>query len=356
MFLGLLGVRMPQQPLEHKGFSNDTTSLIPSVFIPEKDAEGNSLYKGTVYHIFFHSLVIYPERAFTGTGRSKLYEDYMITRDQFDTILSELYKNNFILIDIHSLYSVRKDGTVVRKHMYVPKGKKPLIISIDDLSYYRTQHGDGFANKLVLDVDGRVATEVTTPAGETYITRDGDIVPILDDFVETHPDFSLHGVRGVIALTGYDGVFGYRTQMSLLPVYAHEAYLAGRIARTLKNTGWGFASHSYSHAPEFRNGTITIQNLQKDVALWDKEVKPIVGETDIYIGPFGQVFSPGDERRQYLVSHGFTILGGVGVDLYLQYFKNYVVMDRADIDGYRLRNTPEDLKIYFDPNMVMKAQ
>ena len=62
----------------------------------------------------------------------------MITRDEFQKILPELYKNNFILIDITSLYDIDQNGLIIKKDIYLSKGKKPLIISLDDLSYYNS--------------------------------------------------------------------------------------------------------------------------------------------------------------------------------------------------------------------------
>ncbi|MES2213711.1 MAG: hypothetical protein V4473_02665 [Patescibacteria group bacterium] len=324
-------------------------------FSPWSDAydAGDVLYTGQIYHIFFHSLIIYPELANRDRAHKSLFEDYMITRDQFKKILPELYKNNFVLIDIDSIYSSNSDGTVQKKPIFLPKGKKPLILSIDDLSYYRSQQGDGFANKLVIDETGKVATEVITPEGKKIVTRDGDLVPILDDFVSSHPEFSIQGAKGVIAVTGFDGVLGYRTNTIRPLPYVDEATSAKRVIDVLKNTGWRFANHSYSHDPSFRNDTIALDVLKKDTEQWDAQVKPLVGDTHIYIGPFGQVFGPYDSRRQYLVSHGYTLLCGVGMDLYLQYFDKYIVMDRADIDGYRLTHTPELLKLYFDPEVIL---
>ena len=31
------------------------------------------------------------------------------------------------------------------------------------------------------------------------------MVPLIDRFVEEHPDFSYRGAKGIVALTGYDG-------------------------------------------------------------------------------------------------------------------------------------------------------
>ncbi|MFQ9739281.1 MAG: hypothetical protein ACLR06_17395 [Christensenellaceae bacterium] len=39
-----------------------------------------------------------------------------------------------------------------------------------------------------------------------------EFVPIVEEFVAKHPDFSYRGARGTIFLTGFDGILGYRTQ------------------------------------------------------------------------------------------------------------------------------------------------
>ena len=40
------------------------------------------------------------------------------------------------------------------------------------------------------------------------------MVPLIDTFVKEHPDFSYHGRKGILAMTGYDGVLGYRTDIA----------------------------------------------------------------------------------------------------------------------------------------------
>ena len=313
-------------------------------------------YQGKIYHIFFHSLIVYPELAFDGSKSSLLYKNYMITRDEFRKILPELYKNNFILIDINSLYGVDINGKVSEKPIFLPKGKKPLIISLDDLSYYNSMKGHGFANKLVLDKNGQVSTRIITPSSEVQITRDGDVIPILDDFVSNHPDFSFQGAKGLIAITGYEGILGYRTNNLKSKSYLQDIKDVQKVISKLKETGWVFGSHSYYHNKEFSTGVISLKNLEKDTELWDKEVKPLVGDTNIFIGPFGEIFNKeNDPRRSYLVSHGFKMFCGVGLDLYYNTSQNYIVMDRADIDGYRLTHNNYLMKKYFDPKEVIDS-
>ncbi|MFT5360014.1 MAG: hypothetical protein ACI88L_000488 [Candidatus Paceibacteria bacterium] len=303
---------------------------------------GTVKYTGVIQHIFFHSLIIYPEKAASDSASASSYDDYMITRDQFEIILQQLYDANFVLIDSRDLYSVESDGSISKQSLYLPAGKKALILSLDDLSYYNYMKDGGFANRLVLQ-NGKIQTEVITPEGETVITNDGDVVPIVDSFVERHPDFSWQGAKGIIALTGYEGVLGYNTNNTGVSG-SNEKSLVKPIIQALKNTGWIFANHSYSHGASYRKNTISENGLAKDISRWLAGTGLIVGETDIFIGPFGQVFQEGDSRRKQLIEAGFPILYGVGLNPYLEYFGDHMVMDRVDIDGYRIRNNPGQLK------------
>ena len=47
----------------------------------------------------------------------------------------------------------------------LPEGKKPFVLSLDDLSYYHSYDGRGIASKLVLDENGKPTCE--------YIQADG---------------------------------------------------------------------------------------------------------------------------------------------------------------------------------------
>lgn len=316
--------------------------LPKSQIVDSYQPDGTVLYTGAVAHIFFHSLIVYPEKAATDYGNTSGYDDYMITRDQFNIILQQLYEQDYILIDSRILYSIDTSGAVSKRKLYLPPDKKPLIISLDDLSYYNYMKNGGFANKLVLQ-NGKVRTEVITPEGNTVVTGDGDVVPILDDFVLQHPDFSWQGAKGIIALTGYEGILGYDTNLEG-SLGDHARIQVQPIIQALKNTGWIFASHSYSHGSSFRKDTISEEGLAYDIAKWRKEVGSLVGDTEIFIGPFGQVFSSNKARRKQLVEAGFPILYGVGFDFYSEFVGTYFVMDRMDIDGYRIRNNPTKFK------------
>ncbi len=298
-------------------------------------------YSGKIEHIFFHSLIIYPEKAKADLKNASGYRDNMITVSQFKEIIDDLYKNNFILINSQILYFIDQDGKLKANTLYLPKGKKPLIISLDDLAYYNYMKNGGFANKLVLE-NGIVRTEVITPEGNKIITNDGDAIPIVDDFVKLHPDFSLNGAKGIIALTGFEGILGYRTQLkNKQNGVEREAVLP--VIDALKKSGWIFASHSFTHNQFFLRKTISTKELAKDISDWKAGVESLVGPTNIFIGPFGEVFKEGDKRRAQLINAGFNVLYGVGMDGLMKFYKDHFVMNRINIDGYRLTHNPKTL-------------
>ncbi len=313
------------------------------IFSPQVVQASSDLvkYNGKIEHIFFHSLIIYPEKAKADVKNATGYKNNMITVKQFKEVIQELYNNNFILIDSQDLYSFDKNGNFKQNTLYLPTGKNPLIISLDDLSYYSYMRNGGFANKLVLN-NGIVQTEVITPLGNKIITDDGDAVPIVDEFVKEHPDFSLNGAKGIIALTGFQGILGYHSQLK--GVLGDEERVAVLpVIDALKKSGWTFANHSFTHDQWYLRGTITTSQLATDILKWKNQVESLVGPTNIFIGPFGQVFQEGDARRKQLLDAGFDVLYGIGLDGYFRFFNNHFVMNRIDIDGYRLIHNPKTL-------------
>ena len=159
---------------------------------------------GQFYHIFFHSLIVDTDKAFDGDYDAPGYDLYMTTVSEFEAMLPKLQEAGFVLVDIHDLVEFQ-DGVAVRKEILLPPGKKPLVLSVDDVNYYQYMADDGFASRLDLDENGQVKTVV-----DGVLTDNGDVVPILDRYVAEHPEFSWRGAKGILALTGYEGAFGYR--------------------------------------------------------------------------------------------------------------------------------------------------
>lgn len=312
-------------------------------------------YDGPVEHIFFHPLVVYPDLAFKGS-MAKGYNDWFVTVREFDRIIDALYRNGFILVDIRSQYEEKLENgktVLVRKPLLLPEHKKPLVISIDDMNYYDYMREHGNVWRLVLDEQGNVATESYNESHEKVIAYDNEIVPILDRFVREHPDFSLNGAKGVIALTGYQGILGYRTNETGSPNFATEKAQALRVVQRLKETGWSFASHGWGHLDAAK---ISYATFVRDTARWKAEVEPLIGPTPVYIYPFGAQVFPGDPKFQYLLEQGFQIMCAIGPQPFLDVKPGYIRMDRRHIDGIALHSQRKLLLSLFDADQMIESE
>lgn len=310
-------------------------------------------YNGPVRHIFFHPLIAYPELAFDGDYMAQGFDDWFITVKEFKKILMSLYKNNYILIDIDYMYEEKQEEgkkIIAKKDMLLPEGKKPLIISIDDNNYYEYMRQNGVIHKLILDSNGNIADFLITPEGKELISRDNDIITILDNFVKEHPNFSFKGAKGIIGLTGYEGILGYRTDNPPAPNIEEEKKEALRIVKRLKETGWSFACHGYGHLDAAK---ISYETLKKDTQRWKDEVESLIGKTPVYIYPFGSSLLSKDEKFQYLLDEGFNILCAVGNGDYIEYGTNYIAQDRVHIDGVAFRDRMSILSEMFDIDEII---
>ena len=308
-------------------------------------------FEGRVEHIFFHPLIAYPERAFDGDYQAQGLDDYFVTVKEANALLDTLYEKGLMLVDINKMFTVNEDGTLSKNTFLFPVNKKPLVISLDDVNYYEYMLEHGMVSKLVLDSEGEIATESVNLAGETEIRRDLEIIPLIDQFVKDHPDFSFEGAKGVVGLTGYEGILGYRTHADS-PNRASECEAVKPVINRLKETGWTFASHSYAHR---NTPDLSYDVLLDDTQKWQAEVQSLVGPTPIYLYPYGSGLKVGDARLSMLREHGFKMFCHVGVESYIQYTDSAIVLDRRHVDGIAFRQQRElnldlyDANLIFDP-------
>ncbi|RDU38117.1 hypothetical protein DRW41_00665 [Neobacillus piezotolerans] len=308
-------------------------------------------YEGGVEHIFFHPLMAYPELSFSGP-QAQGYNDWFVTVDEFNRTLEELYKHDFILVHLEDVYE-KVDGKIKEKTLELPEGKKPLVISIDDVNYYKYMREQGNVHQLILDNDGRVATYSINPKGEEVISYENEIIPILDTFVDENPDFSYEGAKGVIALTGYEGVLGYRTDNLDSPHYEKEKEKAIAVVKRLKETGWTFGNHSYAHIDI---GKATLERVKRDTKRWKEEVEIITGPTHLYFYPFGSRVKHGGEKFQYLAEEGYEVIAAVGPTTFTEVMDNVYTQDRRRIDGMALIEQPHLLTDLLDADYVVDRE
>ncbi len=320
-----------------------------------KEAESAFVpYDQPVRHIFFHSLIVDTSLAFDGDYMENGYNYWMTTVDEFKAMLEQLYASQYILIDIHELCEEVTDEegnvTLEAKQPLVPEGKIPLVLSVDDLSYYEYMKEDGFPRKLLLDENGEVKNLYIDKDGRENI-GDYDVVPILDTFVKEHPDFSLRGARGIIAATGYEGTLGYRINDLESPTLKEDRETVRALADRLKETGWLFASHGYGHR---HTADISMDTLVEDTNSWKEEIAAYVGDTDIYIYPYGEEIDYPSDKLTYLQSEGFRFFCGVwAAKPFVSVKDTYVRQTRCNLDGFTMITRPDSVSDLIDASKVL---
>lgn len=300
---------------------------------------------GKITHVFFHSLVVDNQKAFDGDEDEKGYNQVMTTVGEFKKILQAMYDKGFVLVRLHDLAyeTTDENGKTVMKagDIMLPEGKTPFVMSQDDLCYYKYMAGDGFATRMVVGEDGKPACEMKMDDGTVSVGA-YDLVPILEEFIQEHPDFSYKGARAVLAFTGYQGILGYRTAASYAdsPTYEQDRQEAARVAQCLKDNGWELASHSWGHLDL---GTIEMDRFKADVDKWEREVDSLIGPTDIILYPFGadigdwHPYTTENERYNYLHAAGFRYFCNVDSNQYwVQIGDDFLRQGRRNLDGYRM--------------------
>lgn len=331
-----------------------------------------------VTHVFFHTMIKDDAKAFDGDAKEAGYNQVMTTMSEFTKIMEAMYEKGYVMVSLHDMCIVNSDGTVSQGEILLPPGKIPFVLSQDDVSYYHYMDGDGFAQKLIVDENGDVKNTYVEDDGSISI-GDYDMVPWIDTFVKQHPDFSYHGHKGIIALTGYEGVLGYRTdevyrtreagrvteyQQKFFEehpdfdeaAWQNEVEQATAVASAMKAEGWEFASHTWGHIDPRKVG---IDGVKKDTQRWLDNVAPIVGNTDVIIFAFGadigdwQPYTSDNQYFTYLKEKGFNIFCNVDSSKYwVQFGSNYMRQGRRNIDGYRMYYNPDLLSDLFDVSAV----
>jgi hypothetical protein len=314
-----------------------------------------------INHIFFHSLVVDNAKAFDGDSMSTGYNMYMTTIPEFEKMIQKMYDDGYVLVRMTDVAKkvTLEDGTTkfVEGEIYLREGKKPFVLSEDDVNYYEYMKEDGFATRIVIDEDGKLTCEMVLDDGTT-VTGPFDIVPILNAFVEEHPDFSYKGAKGLLALTGYEGTLGYRTNDPNSPTYEEDKKAVKKVAEALKADGWELGSHSWGHKNMM---TSSFELIKRDTNRWLEEVGSLIGPTDLFIFPYGVDFETtmghySSDKFKFLKESGFNYFIGVYKEPWMQVKEDYVRMTRRPLDGQAMLQFPERLADLFEVKDIIDPE
>lgn len=306
-----------------------------------------------VLHLSFLSLIADSDTAFgqEDTKAAASMDQSRLTVEEFNRILQQLYDQGYVLVSLRDLVKADEEGIMQENELLLPQGKRPLVISQQNVNYDLEYTGQGLASRLVLDENGKITSERIQSDG-TVVTGDYDIVTCVDTFVEEHPDFSHDGAKGILGLTGYNGILGYRTDESLASsegnkyasrygVFdtAQEIEAVKPVIEALKTSGWEFACNGYDDI-SYASGT---EEVKSDIEQWKVKVGNLVGEVDILMYPFGtdignwSAYSAEDEKYAYLKEQGFRYFCAMDMGSpWTQMTEAYLRCNYKNLDGYRM--------------------
>lgn len=324
-------------------------------------------------NLSFHVLMADASRACNKDIAGDLAPSYnknFVSVEEFGRILNQLYAGNYVLVDFNSFISsttgVDGNESFFTKSMYLPKGKRPVMITETLVNYFEymvdpdkdgkpDSTGHGFANKLVLDANGNIKAAYVDSNGQSQIGN-YDLVPVLEAFIEEHPDFSYRGARATLAVTGSEGVFGYRTNTSYVQrfgqtFYDDEVAEAKKVVEALRNKGYTIACNTYSNQEYRKMNTLQIQAEMQN---WTNQIAPVLGDVNTI------VFARNSDIEAYSGTT-FNVLYNAGIRFFLNSGSSprvdanttFVRQTRLMVTGENMAWYSSQFSEYFDCNVVM---
>lgn len=329
-----------------------------------------------VPNLSFRLLMADLTRALADPDYGNSFNSNYVTTGEFEKILQELYDNGYMLVSMYDLATKTVDAngsvTIAQNTIRLPEGKKPIVLTQVGVNYFTyivdgdgdglaDKDGSGFASRLVLDGNGELTNEMVDAMGNV-VTGSFDLVTILNDFVAEHPDFSYRGAKATLAVTGYDGLFGYRTDPETKDKISPEFYsqqlndVKGVISK-LREDGYDIACFSYDFVDY---GSMSAQQISEDLAFWTSEVKPLLGDVDILVYPYDDIGNTNlytGSKYDILSDYGFCyfVSKDSSTASWGQVSENYARMSRREVGGSLMANSPTWFEDLFDSAKVLDS-
>lgn len=329
-----------------------------------------------VPNLSFRLLMADLSRALADPDYGDSFNSNYVTTGEFRKILQELYDNGYMLVSIYDLATKTVDAngnvTITQNTIRLPEGKMPIVLTQVGVNYFTyivdgdgdglaDKDGAGFASRLVLDENGNLTSEMVDAEGNV-VTGSFDLVTVLNDFVAEHPDFSYRGAKATLAVTGYDGLFGYRTDPETKDKISAEYYsqqlndVKGVISK-LREDGYDIACFSYDYVDY---GSMSAQEISADLEYWTSEVKPLLGEVDILVYPYDDI-----GNSNLYTGNKFDILSDYGFCYFIakdsataswgQVTEDYARMMRREVGGSLMANSPAWFEDLFNSAKVLDS-
>jgi len=356
----------------YQGEMTQEMTLKKSEYLSAKSALVEHQDPTLIPNLSFHVLIADMNRAIADEENGGSYNRNFVSTAEFSRILEQLYLNNYVLVDYDSFISSNSvDGTsssLFADSIWLPAGKKPVMLTETMVNYFEYMidgnddgkpdaQGAGFASRLVVDGNGDVKAEYVDENGVTQVGN-YDLVPILEDFIAKHPDFSYRGARATLAVCGYQGIFGYRIQSETIAnkgqdYYNEQVVGATKVVERLRELGYHLACYTFENK-DYSN--ISADQVNQDIQKWKSQIAPVIGEVDTIV--FARAKDIGDYtggKFDVLRAAGFRIMVKNADSPYTEINTDYVRQSRLMVTGENMvaKATMFTDNGLFDPNTVL---
>ena len=324
-----------------------STTLLPIVYSFSFRFQISNL--PNIHVLSFNTLMAFPDKALNPKNKlSAKFDEEKLTPKEFEKILHYLYLKNYCLVNLFDMVNL-DDLSIGFTPSNFPSNKTPLVLTFDNVSYKSNYQNHGEVDKIIIDHKGEFATYTTKKSIQDRIQYDNEFLVILEDFVDKYPDFSFNGAKGLICLSGENGILGYNTNTKSANS-KYEIERATEVVTLLKKRGWIFGSNNYKYIIDTNKSEI---EFKKELLLWQNEVASIVGETSIYSCPKGQLDT---NKLDELKVNNYKIILYNDFTNSPEINNNLLLLPTKKINGNSLRNNADNLDKYFDCKSVYDSE
>ena len=324
----------------------------------------------SIPNLSFHVLIHDMSKAIQSKDFGGNYNKNFVTTGEFTKILENLYRNGYVLVDFESFVGAKTDingnAQFEAVPIHLPADKKPVMITETMVNYfdYMIDLNDddipdysGFPSKLVLDSNGDIKAEYVDANGQTNVGN-YDLVPILEDFIESHPDFSYRGARAILAVTGHEGVFGYRINSAVVANKGNdywETQVAGakEITNALREKGYTIACYTYKNDAY---AGWSVAQISADLQSWQTQITSVIGNVDTFV--FAKMSNISDYNGaafQTMYQSGFRYFISNGESPMTQVNSTYVRQNRLMVTGETMQHYSSRFTGLFDCAAILEV-
>ena len=321
-------------------------------------------------NLSFHVLIHDMAKAKTSEQFGGSYNKNFVTTSEFTKILENLYRNGYVLVDFESFVGAKTDinGNAQFESIpiYLPADKKPVMITETMVNYfdYMIDLNDddlpdysGFASKLVVDSNGDIKAEYVDVNGQTNVGN-YDLVPILEDFIKAHPDFSYRGARAILAVTGHEGVFGYRINSAVVAnkgndFWEKEVAGAKEITNALREKGYTIACYTYKNDAY---AGWSVAQISADLQSWQTQIVSVIGNVDTFVfAKTSNITDYAGAAFQTMYQSGFRYFISNGDAPMTQVNPTYVRQNRLMVTGETMQHYSSRFTGLFDCAAILEV-